>query len=190
MSKLGPFFGTKNGNQKPFKNHIFLQEKNILFLFEKIKFPETKNCNFPSQINQPDPLAKANAAVRGTHQVDVNRQSFDCNALHLRGQVAAAGSARASPQNARVAESTWGSIYGRPSLWTRNGTWKWDPQRRWFSKLRLHICTRIKSDMQFVKCKPSLRDKLRWRERKIRKIWKCEKLGLSHLLGYFAGIPY
>ena len=25
---------------------------------------------------------------------------------------------------------------------------------------------------------------------KFPKIWKCEKLGLSHLLGYFARIPY
>ena len=106
MTKSGTIFWYQKREPKTIqKSHFFARKKHIFYV-KKIKFPETKNCNLPLQINQPDPLAKANAAVRGTCQVDVNRQSFDCNALHLRGQAAAAGSARASPQNARVAEST------------------------------------------------------------------------------------
>ena len=72
---LVPKTGTKNHSKITF----FLPQKYI-FLLQKIESPDTKNCNLPSQRNQPDPLANANAAVRGTHQVGVNRQNFDCNA--------------------------------------------------------------------------------------------------------------
>ena len=43
---MGPFFGTKNGNQKPFKNHIFLQQKYNFFYCKKSSFPTRKTAIF------------------------------------------------------------------------------------------------------------------------------------------------